>query len=117
MNIVIENWVDKMPVVLFVMSVASWFMAGILWNKQYQLPLRIVHSVGITSFAMVLLGAFVAFIVSIPVIPDGNIQKAIAADFVGLVMGFTEIGLETIAIWLPVIFLRVAFLTLRDRRQ
>ena len=117
MNPVMENWTENFLLVSFVMALFGWFIAGAFWRPQLPFLLRLPIAVVGTIIFMVLLGALSALLVSLPVIPTGNLMPALTSEFTSTFSGFVQLGGETSALWIPAVLIRFIFLTVKSLRQ
>ena len=99
------------------MALVSWFITGMFWRQQVPFLVKLPVAVVLTVIFMVTLGTLLALLISIPIIPNGNLMGALIYEFTSTFSLFAQMGLETGALWLPVVIIRIVFLTVRSRRQ
>jgi len=112
-----QNWGDNLASVSVIMALTSWFITGMFWRPRLPLLIRVPIVFVLVVIFMVVLGAISALIVSLPLIPDGNLMGAFTYEFTATFSLFTQMGLETVLLWLPVVITRILILTIHLRRQ
>lgn len=109
-----EIWVANFLWIALGIALLGWILIGMTWRSSTPIWMNASTAFILSCVVLTTFGGLAAISVHISSLGFARVFNALAADFFGGNAYFFEIGFETAALWLPVVLIRVAVLSVRD---
>lgn len=109
-----ELWASNFVWIALGTAIVAWFLAGQIWEASSPIWKNASIACLFSTVILTVLGALASLFTHMFSLGVGHVFGAVFSDFTGAGAYFLETGLETSAIWVPAVLIRVTLLSIRD---
>ena len=110
-------WQENFIWIALLMAALGWFVPSWLWIRRLQFVLRLCFSLAISIAVLSFTGGVLAVVVHAAELGVSRIVNLFLSDVGGGLRYFVEVGLETAIFWVPILLLRVGWMSVLSWRN